>query len=73
MQSTNQAKKCIFAVGITLLYLGEVGSPEILDTSVDKTSGKERWLPFPRRHDTNINFECGRANLFLFGGKKNEC
>ena len=27
----------------------------------------------PRRYETNLNFECGRANLFLFGRKKNEC
>ena len=39
---------------------------------MDKNSGKERWLPLPRRHETNIHFECGRENLFLFGGKKNE-
>ena len=67
------SKKIAFTVGITLLYLGKVWSPKLLDTSMDKTSGKERWLPLPWRYETNINFECWGEDLFLFGWEKTQC
>ena len=63
MQSTNQAKKCMFTVGTTLLYLGEMRSPKLLYTSMDKTYGTERRLPLLCIFVANIDFEHRRKGL----------